>query len=504
MYTFFLGVITSFSLPPYNYFIINFFTLSLFFIFIINQKKFSTKNIEYFKYGWFFGLGFFITSLYWITFALTFDKTFKILIPISLILIPSFLAIFYGLAVYGLSFFKSKNNFYLLLIFSLLLGVIEFIRGTILTGFPWNLLAFSFSEKIKFIQILSLVGTYSFNLFCITFFLIPSIFLLKKTRSDILLSFAFLIVAISFFIFGVQELNKGNTSEKKINNYLIKIISPKLDINRFYSSSGEEKIVKDLIRLSKPEQNIPTIFIWPEGVLTSTNLINIKKYKKFFDKSFSEKHLIVLGINDLIYLDGESKIYNSLVVLDNNLNIKNLYYKNNLVPFGEFLPFENNLVKFGFRSITHGYKSFSKGEARDIFKLKNEYFNLSFLPLICYEIIYSGKISKKNNFDFIINISEDGLFGDSIGPHQHFSHSIFRAIEEGKNIVRSSNNGVSALIDPYGRVLNKIESTQSGVIEVKQFEIVKETFFSKKGNNIFFYFLLFYISLIFFLKKKGS
>ena len=216
MYTFFLGVITSFSLPPYNYFIINFFTFSLFFIFIINQKKSSIKNLEYFKYGWFFGLGYFITSLYWITFALTFDETFKILIPISLFLIPSFLAIFYGLAVYIFSFFKNKNNFYLLLIFSFLLGVTEFIRATILTGFPWNLFAFSFSERTEFIQILSLIGTYSFNLLCISFFLIPSIIVLKKSRSDIYLSFVFIIIAISFFIFGIQELKKTNLNEKKI------------------------------------------------------------------------------------------------------------------------------------------------------------------------------------------------------------------------------------------------------------------------------------------------
>ncbi len=276
-----------------------------------------------------------------------------------------------------------------------------------------------------------------------------------------------------------------------------------MDIKRFYNSLDEEKIVKDLIELSEPKQNIPTVFIWPEGVLTSTDLANIKKYKNIFAENFSEKHLIILGINDLIYLDGKSKIYNSLVILDRNLNIKNLYYKNNLVPFGEFLPFEDNLAKLGLRSITHGYKSFSKGKVRDIFKLKNEYFSLSFLPLICYEVIYSGKISKKNSFDIIINISEDGWFGDSIGPHQHFAHSIFRAIEEGKNVIRSSNNGISALVGPYGRVIKKIKSTQSGVIEIKEFEIVKETLFSRHGNNIFFYFLFFYTILIFFLKDKG-
>jgi apolipoprotein N-acyltransferase len=109
---------------------------------------------------------------------------------------------------------------------------------------------------------------------------------------------------------------------------------------------------------------------------------------------------------------------------------------------------------------------------------------------------------KKNNddFDFIINISEDGWFGNSIGPHQHFTHSIFRAVEEGRNIIRSTNNGISALIGPKGNVISKIESTESGVLEIRNLKSNKETFFSKNGNNIFFYFLLFYITLIFFLK----
>ena len=97
--------------------------------------------------------------------------------------------------------------------------------------------------------------------------------------------------------------------------------------------------------------------------------------------------------------------------------------------------------------------------------------NLNILPLICYEIIYSGNLNQNNkDIDFIINISEDGWFGDSIGPHQHFSHSIFRSIEEGKNLARSANNGISAFIDPTGKVTGIIESTDSGVLQINSFK----------------------------------
>ena len=188
-----------------------------------------------------------------------------------------------------------------------------------------------------------------------------------------------------------------------------------------------------------------------------------------------------------------------MVLLNNNLDILAKYDKNNLVPFGEFLPFENFLSKLGLKKITQGYNSFSDSLERK-FISDGKY---KFLPLICYEIIYTGNLNKKfTEFDYIINISEDGWFGNSIGPQQHFSHSIFRAIEEGKNIYRSSNNGISAYINPVGKIEDKIKSTQSGVIEVKNVKFIKETIFSKQGNKIFFYFLLIYITFASLLKRK--
>ena len=207
-----------------------------------------------------------------------------------------------------------------------------------------------------------------------------------------------------------------------------------------------------------------------------------------------------MGINTKKIINNSSKIYNSMVILDNKLNLISEYNKINLVPFGEFLPFENFFKKLGLKKISYGYESFSAGNDRQLISLNDKNFN--FIPLICYEIIYSGKVNlKSDKTNFIINISEDGWFGDSIGPHQHFSHTIFRAIEEGKNIIRSANNGISAYIDSNGIVISKLESTKKGVIEINKYKKFNETLFSKFGNKIFFYILLFYISIIFFLKK---
>ena len=492
--SFFIGLVTSYSLPPFSFVFINFITfpiLLLLLVFNYQKGRWASFNI-----GWMFGFGYFISNLYWITNALTFEEIFKPLIPISLVLIPLFLGIFYGLGTLICSFFNLKKNISSILIFSFFFSLIEFIRGFIFGGFPWNLIAYSWSDYLEFLQILSFTGTYTLNLLSITIFLIPTIIFFNFRSITKILTLIFVtILIITNFFYGTLAIEKNKKVDETNLNFIIKIISPKIEIDRFFENESPEKTILDLVKLSEPNNIEKTIFIFPEGALANLYLEDLKNYNYIFSENFSDQHKIILGINS----KEESNIFNSMVVLDNNANILTKYNKNKLVPFGEFLPFENLFTKLGLKKITQGYQSFTPDNKRNLISVNN----INFIPLICYEIIYSGKISKNNqNFEFIINISEDGWFGNSIGPYQHFSHSIFRAIEEGKNLVRSANNGISAFINTKGQIINKIKSTDKGFIEVKSFRESKKTLFSTYGNKIFFYFLLFYITLIFFLKKK--
>ena len=169
-----LGVLTSLSLPPFNYYIINFFTFSIFFIFLFNKLHLNSKKKFYFYYGWLFGFSYFLTNLYWITISLTFDKNLSFLLPLALILIPSFLALFYGLITFIFYIYNPKNILSAFFAFSLLFGIIEFFRGIVLTGFPWNLIVYSFSKNLNFINVVSVIGTYSLNLIVISFFFVHS------------------------------------------------------------------------------------------------------------------------------------------------------------------------------------------------------------------------------------------------------------------------------------------------------------------------------------------
>ena len=136
--------------------------------------------------------------------------------------------------------------------------------------------------------------------------------------------------------------------------------------------------------------------------------------------------------------------------------------------------------------MSNNYQSFSSGEKRNIISLNNNDFDVRILPLICYEIIYSGEIFDDTNFDFIINISEDGWVGKSIGPHQHFTHSIFRAIESGKYLLRSANNGITAVISPVGIVESKIKLGDTGYLDFYEKRVSDITLFSQYGNKMFF------------------
>ena len=496
-YIIFLGAVSSYSLPPYNYFIINFITFSLFFIFIFNKKKRTPDNKSFFQYGWCFGFGYFLFSLYWIVISLTFDQSFKFLIPVAVILLPAFLAIFYGLMTYLFSILYSKNVVSSFFIFSILFGTIEFIRGSILTGFPWNLISFSFSNSIYFIQILSIIGTYSFNLICITLFTIPALFILRKSRTEIMVCFFFICVSATFLIFGYIKNNNFNSLESVKNSYTIKAISPNISLDRFYSKQDELNIINELIELSAPTKIEPTIYLWPEGIIPDSYLRDMSIYKDLFLNSFGENDIIIVGLNSREIKNYEYIYFNSMAAFNNKLDLMANYNKINLVPFGEFTPFENILSLIGFKTVTNSYQSFSSGKTRIPLNIKNDKIDLNLLPLICYEIIYSGKLSEDNNFDYIINISEDGWFGNSIGPKQHFSHNIFRSIESGKYIIRSANNGISAIINPIGIVEQEVEFGSTGYVQLSESKLVKSTTFMLYGNKIFLMLILVYIFLIF-------
>ncbi|MDA8804771.1 apolipoprotein N-acyltransferase, partial [Candidatus Pelagibacter bacterium] len=327
------------------------------------------------------------------------------------------------------------------------------------------------------------------------------VFILRKTRKEIIVCFFFIIISVGFLVFGNLKYNQFNTTADIKNNFTIRAVSPNIRLDRFYSKQDELKIIQELITLSSPEKKEPMIFLWPEGIIPDSYLRDMDIYKELFSNSFSSDDLIIMGLNSVKTKNNENLFFNSMAIFNNKLDLIHSYNKNNLVPFGEFTPFESVLSLIGLKTVTNDYQSFSKGENQKALLIKNDKIELKLLPLICYEIIYSNRLFKDKNFDYIINISEDGWFGNSIGPKQHFAHSIFRSIESGKYVIRSANNGISAIVNPIGIIEKKVEFGTTGYVDFKESKILKSAPYMNYGDKIFFILILLYIFLIFSFKK---
>ena len=188
-----------------------------------------------------------------------------------------------------------------------------------------------------------------------------------------------------------------------------------------------------------------------------------------------------------------------MIIVNKNFEIVQEYNKKKLVPFGEFLPLEKILNKFGLKKITEGYGSFLKGGRQNNLILDN----LNILPLICYEVIFTNLIQMSDSdTNLIVNISEDGWFGNSIGPHQHFAKGVFRAIEHNSYLIRSANKGITAIIDNKGEIIKELNFRESGNIEL-EIPLIKSK--NKNRNDlIFFVVLITYIFIFSFYKKNNG
>ena len=504
IFPFIIGSLTVLSFQPFNLTLINFLIIPLFFYIIIYISKKSQSfyrkkpyKLYLFLFGLSFGFGFYLSGVSWIVNSLTFDDNFKILIPFGIIFIPLFLSLF--IAIPTLLIGPSlRLNFSSLIIFSATLAFSDYLRAKLFTGFPWNLWAYSTSGIIEIIQILNHIGLYAYNLIVVTLFTLPIIIFFKISSAKKILSlFLSILFILSLYVYGNYSLNKNDKFLKTVENReFIKVISPNFDLKYGLSEEEIEERLKKIIRYSEPKKEKKTLFVWPEGVFSGYSYSEILIFKELFKKSFSKKHLIILGSNKLELTSGQ--YFNTMLVLDNNLEIIDNYNKRKLVPFGEFLPLQNFLNKFGFKKITEGHGSFLKGKTNKNVIVNN--FNI--LPLICYEIIFTDLIQKsKTETNLIINISEDGWFGETIGPNQHFAKSIFRAIENNTFLVRSANKGISAIIDNKGNIVKQLDRNEAGNIE---FEIPLIKSNKNKNDLIFFSLLITYLFIFLIYKKKND
>ena len=486
MFIFFIGSLSGLSFSSASIFIsfpIMFFTLSslFFFLFTINKESY----LYYFFIGCSFSFGQLFISLYWIANAFEFVFTNGIYIGlISIIFLTIALSVFYGFSCMAIRYIYNIWRLNILgfaIIFSVFLSLGEYLRGSILGGFPWNIMGYIWTDSLVMMQSLSLIGIYGLGLF--TFLSATSVILIFNKTSYAIYS---LLPIILCAIYGEMRLS---LKMDDVDNLLpIRVVQPAISQEEKWDKKLSHMHLKKLISLSLKDNVAikPKVILWPESALpynssTLENSIEIVNW-------LNEDQILIAGITRTEFTNNNlSKIFNSAFITDKFFN--NIYYdKIKLVPFGEYNPFKMIL---NFNKMTTGTIDFSSGENNNVINLYDNRYNIG--VLICYEIIFPGKVINGKRPNFLVNLTNDAWYGNTYGPLQHLAAARARAIEEGLPVIRSANTGVSAIINEYGQYLKRLELGEEGVLDINLALNQKKTLYSVYGN------FLYLISLIFML-----
>jgi apolipoprotein N-acyltransferase len=417
--------------------------------------------------GWWFGFGFFVSGLYWFAYALLVDAAkFGWLIPPAVFGISGILALYTGLVGWLTYFLRGHDRFNWLIGFPTFWMAVEWVRGYLFTGFPWNLMGYSFGASEASLQSASLFGAFGLSWFTVLLACLPVIYMTplegsaERQRNGAVTT-ALLLMLAGLVVWGQGRLQNHPTDF--VPGVTLRLVQPAID--QYHKSQPAER--QNIIRkqaeltLSKGYEHV-THIVWPETAMpfyfTSGDY-----WAKELATLIPENGLLMTGVvRPETSEDHRSllNIYNSFSVLDRSGEIVFSYDKRKLVPFGEFVPFRHILP---LDKITPGSLDFSRGRTPGHFTQAGG--GPSFFPLICYEAIFPS-LSQDAWPSALLNVTNDGWFGISTGPYQHLEMSRMRAVEQGVPMIRAANSGISAMIDPYGRLIGSLGLGEEGVLDV--------------------------------------
>ena len=492
------GLLTVLSMPPAGLFFVLWATLPFFYLVLteaVNRK-------QAFLRGWLFGLGFFLGGLFWITNALFVDlAAWWWIIPFALLGIPVLLSFYTGLlgvAVFQVLKYTGRAGG--VFAFAALWCVAEYLRGILFTGFPWNLSGYVWTHSLAVLQNLSWAGVYGLGALTVTSAMMTAFIFLKTGRRAVYAASA-VSLAVPLALWGWGALRLAQAEETAFHDaVMLRVVQPNIPQHEKWMAEKQVENFQKLLSLSNAAEPAD-IIIWPETALTA-DIDAFPAVGTALRNSLPADSILMTG--NIFSREGEqgaSLYYNSLMVLNIRTGEKSQYPKSHLVPFGEYVPFRNVISVAALGALLSGFEDFQAGEgpytAAD--------FGLpAFSPLICYEVIFPGRVTAagRERPAWLLNVTNDGWYGNSPGPYQHFAFSRARAIEEGLPLVRAANTGISAVIDPYGHVLKAVALQETGVIDLALPRPLPPTFYAEYHER-FFALTVFILMLAAFIPRGG-
>lgn len=468
------GALAALSQPPFDFFAACFISFPLL-VWLLDGaasqpgEKLSRRLARPFMIGWWFGFGYFLAGLWWTGAALLVEaELFAWALPLAVIGLPALLALFYGLATLLARFVWSDGAGRIAaLAAGFALG--EWLRSFVLTGFPWNAIGQAAMPVPFLMQSLSLVSMIGINALAVFVFAAPALLVSHNgqgagyRRRVAGLVLAGLIVVLHAG-FGTWRLATVNTAPSLLT---VRIVQPSIDQKEKWDATVRQRIFNTLLDLSgrKPAENapLPELIVWPE---TSVPFILSEQPDALVALSelLEEGQTLLAGA---VRIEGDhnaARYYNSIVTIGSDGEIIDAADKIWLVPFGEFMPFADLLSRIGIEKLVRSVSAFSTGSQRNRLIIGTD---IAIMPFICYEIIFPGAAGYGDvDADFILNATNDAWFGATPGPYQHFRQAQLRAVEAGRPLVRVANNGISGVVDAYGRVIDAFALDAVGVLDV--------------------------------------
>lgn len=439
--------------------------------------------------GWWFGLGYFVPGLYWIGHAFLVDAaTFAWLLPFAVVGLPAYLALFpaLGFALARLLWTKDSSR---VIALAASLTLSEWLRGHALTGFPWNAFGYALSEPLALAQTASLIGLWGMTFLAVSIFASPAVLIdgTSRGRRPWLLPAIGGTLLVAMGIFGAFRLNAQPT--RMVANAKLRIMQPNLQQDVKFNYSAKAEVMKKYLtlsdRASNPQSNgmqDVNVLIWPESAFPFFLTREADAMAQIANLLPKGAVLITGSVRapDLPPGTRVTRAYNSIYIIDHDGNVLSVYDKLHLVPFGEFLPFQDWLEKIGLEQLTRVQGGFIPGARRRSLEVPNA---PRALPLICYEAIFPGDVvDRTDRPDWIVNLTNDGWFGISSGPYQHLQQARLRSIEQGLPFVRAANTGISAVIDPLGRLVARLGLGQEGVLDSGLPAAIRPTIYARLGD----------------------
>jgi apolipoprotein N-acyltransferase len=469
------------------------------------------------KAGWWFGFGYFLFGLFWIgeAFLVEADK-FAWLMPFAVLILPAGLALFTGAAA-GLARLAWPSGIPRILVLAVALGVAEWLRGHILTGFPWNVLGYALTWPLPLMQSASVLGIYGLTLVCVVIFAAPLAIVaaarpgeqVAAVRNAVLVAVVPLAV---MFGLGVWSLSGGPAP--MLNGVKVRIVQASVPQRDKWRPEKQREIFEDQIGLSRmnpagQQDDLAGIthLIWPEAAMPFLPLEHPEALSTIGSLLPAGTQLLSGGLrlkdSTALKTVGAREGYNSLMVFGDQGNLEQVYDKIHLVPFGEYLPLQNVLESVGLEQLTRWRGGFSIGPS------PRPLLTIAGLPpvagLICYEAIFpAAVIQGEQRPGLLVNVTNDGWFGDTTGPRQHFHQTRVRAVEEGLPIIRAANNGVSAVIDGQGRLVAMLMLNARGVVDSGIPAAIGAPVYAKLGDTTFVALALFFLGVAFVLSRQPS